>query len=175
MYVDYNLTNSRQVKCMKPLYKKIIFFILILLSVSCASGKTTTIISPYWEIPDPDLKEIAMIRADPNWGTVVIYNPITCKEISDACMFFRRHAYAHEHLRHGLLGEPDDYPLSDEASADCWAARYGKPEEIQSVHALLLDPNRNPALRIHGDPIQRAKRIRDCAIEAGKWTGNLSH
>ena len=151
---------------------KIILVTCLFFSVSCATGKTALVISPLWEIPDPDLKEIAMIRADPNWGTVVIYNPNTCNEIGEACMFFRRHAYAHEHLKHGLLGEPDDYPPSNEASADCWAARYGKPEEIQSVYALFLDANRNPDLRIHGVPVQRAERIKNCAIEAGKWVDN---
>ena len=154
---------------MSNILKKILSIIFVLFSVSCATGKTNLVISPRWELPDPDLKEIAMIRADPNWGTAVIYNPVTCKEIGDACMFFRRHVFAHEHLKHGLLGEPDDYPPSDEASADCFAARYGKPEEIQAVYALFLDKNRSPDLRIHGNPEERAKRVKQCAIKAGKW------
>jgi hypothetical protein len=83
-------------------------------------------ISPLWEIPDPHLQEIAMIRADPHWGAAVIYNPDTCKDIGEACGFFRLHAFAHSHLNHTLLAKPSAYPASLEAQADCWAAKYGK-------------------------------------------------
>ena len=79
---------------MIDMFRKLLFMGFTIFSVSCTSGKTAAVISPFWEIPDPDLDEIAMIRADPNWGTAVIYNPVTCQEIGEACMFFRRHRYS---------------------------------------------------------------------------------
>ncbi len=138
------------------------------LCVSCNYAPIT----PFVEIPDPDLKEIAMIRADPHWGSVVIYNPDTCMEIGEACGFFRLHAYAHKHLNHTLLAEPKDYPLSLETQADCWAAQYGKPNEINAAIALLKEKNRNPTWRIHGNDINRAENIQACALKAGKLVEN---
>lgn len=146
---------------------KTALYLGIFLCTSC--NKTT--ISPFWEIPDPYFDEIAMIRADPNFGTAVIYNPETCKKIGDACGFFRLHAFSHEHLRHGLLGEPDDYPISSENAADCFAAQYGKPNEVYAAYKLFLNKNRDPDLRIHGDPEHRAELIKSCAIQKDNWIG----
>lgn len=143
---------------------------ILLVSLFCISCSHYTV-SPYWEIADPYLDEIAMMRPDPNWGTAVIYNPVTCEKIGAACMFFRLHAYAHEQLRHGLLGEPDDYPASQEAAADCWAAKYGKPGDVYAAFVLLTDKQRDPTLRIHGDPEQRAAWIKHCAMETDNWMG----
>ncbi len=56
-----------------------------------------------WEIPDPQLEDIAKIRAAPSGGSTVVYNPDTCREIGAACGFFRKHAHAHAHLNHLLL------------------------------------------------------------------------
>ncbi len=154
---------------MKHLFvKQILIFILVLQCTACNYAA----ISPPWEIPDPHLQEIAMIRADPHWGTVVIYNPNTCKEIGNSCGFFRLHAFAHNHLNHTLLASPDAYPVSLENQADCWAAKYGKPIEVKAVVTLFLDKNRNPTWKIHGDLLKRAENIRACAIQAGKWTDN---
>jgi hypothetical protein len=147
--------------------KKIILIPGLALCLSC--NKTT--ITPFWEIPDPSLPEIAMIRTNPNLSTSVIYNPDTCKQIGDACGFFRLHAYSHGILRHGVLGEPDDYPASQEAAADCYAAKYGKPKEVYAAVQLLLDDDRHPGLKIHGDPAQRAELIKDCATQGENWTG----
>ena len=136
-----------------------------MLTASCKN----VILTPPTEISDPHLTEIAMIRADPHWGTVVIYNPKTCEEIGDACGFFRLHAYAHRHLNHTLHAEPSLYTTSLETQADCWAAKYGKANETMAATKLLLDDNRNPDLIIHGDPIKRAENIKSCAMEIGKW------
>ena len=138
------------------------------ITLCCACSKT---ISPVWEIPDPDLDEIAMIRMDPNWGPAVIYNPNTCEEIAEACGFFRLHAYAHDHLKHTMLGEPDDYPASQEKAADCFAAKYGKPENTRAAYELFLNKDRNPEWKIHGDPEKRAQTIKACASQKNKWNG----
>ncbi len=151
---------------MQKLYlKQLLFTILLITSTSCKHVP----ISPPGELSDPSLNEIAMIRADPHWGALVIYNPNTCKEIGLACGFFRLHAYAHNHLNHTLLAEPSAYPVSQENQADCWAAMYGKANEIQAAVILLLDKDRNPQWKIHGDSVKRAENIKACAIQAGKW------
>jgi hypothetical protein len=154
---------------MSMLHKNIIYKLIILLSFALLIACEHSVITPTADLPDPNLSEIAMIRADPNWGTVVIYNPNTCREIGEACGFFRLHAYAHNHLNHTLLGEPDDYPASQENQADCWAAKYGKSNEIIAAVELLQDKNRHASLKIHGDPIKRAENIKACANQAGKW------
>jgi hypothetical protein len=156
---------------MKSIKDTIYKTILISCFVLCMSCGYTTIM-PYAEIPDPDLPEIAMIRADPHWGAAVIYNPKTCIEIGEACGFFRLHAFAHKHLNHTLLANPASYSVSQEAQADCWAAKYGKINETQAVVQLFLDENRNPNWKIHGDVLKRAENIKFCAIQAGKWTKN---
>ena len=127
-----------------------------------------TPLSPGWELRDPDLKEIAMIRADPHWGAVVIYNPNTCEEMGEACGFFRLQAYAHKHLNHLLLAEPKMYPISEVARADCWAAKYGKSNETRAAIALLENEDRNPDWIIHGNAKKRAENITACAEIAGK-------
>jgi hypothetical protein len=158
---------------MKLLKDTIYTTVLLSCFVLCMSCSNYAAISPRWEIPDPDLKEIAMIRADPHWGAAVIYNPETCKEIGEACGFFRLHAFAHRHLNHLLLAEPAAYPASQENQADCWAAMYGKTNDVQAAVRLFLDEDRNPAWRIHGNPLERAKNIRTCAIQAGKWSDEM--
>jgi hypothetical protein len=145
--------------------------ILIISSLLCASCNSV-IITPYPEIPDPYLDEIAMIRKVRASGTAVIYNPDTCREIGEACGFFRLHAFAHNHLNHLILATPSDYPVSLETQADCWSAKYGKANETYAAVQLFLDEDRNPAWKIHGDTLKRAETIRNCAIEGGKWSEN---
>lgn len=143
---------------------KLLILVLLLLTTACNYNS----ISPGWDLADPDLKEIAMIRADPHWGAVVIYNPETCNEIGDACGFFRLHAYAHKHLNHTLLADPKLYPASQVAKADCWAAQYGKSNETRAAITLLVSDSRNPDWIIHGDVQKRAENIIACAEIAGK-------
>jgi hypothetical protein len=152
---------------MKTFWLNLVLIVSFILCASC----NTVITSLPSEISDPDLDEIAMIRADPHWGAVVIYNPKTCIEIGDACGFFRLHAYAHTHLNHTLLASPKNYPASQKAQADCWAAKLGKSNETYAAYNLFLDKNRKSEWEIHGDPFKRAENIRSCAIEAGRWLG----
>jgi len=102
---------------------------------------------------------------------MVMYNPDTCKMIGDACGFFRTHAFAHYQLRHPLM-RPRYYTELSEKQADCYAAKYGRPNEIEAAVELFLDANRDPALKIYGNPTARAKNITDCAKQAGNWTGS---
>ena len=153
---------------MKSFFIKIILFSGFLLSMSCGGGA----IAPYWEISDPRLPVIAMARRVRTSASVVIYNPETCQQIGDACRFFRLDAFAHDRLNHTILARPVDYPASMEAQADCWVAKYGKPNEVHAAVQLFLEEDSSAKWKIHGDPNQRAQRVRVCAIEAGNWIGN---
>ena len=154
---------------MNIILKKVILFPGLLLSSLLSEQILAQTL--YWEISDTSLPYIARVRADPNWGAAVLYNPDTCKEIGAACGFFIEHAGAHPHLNHILL-PPEAYPLTLEDEADCWAAKYGRPHEVYAAVQLLLNDNRNPNLNIIGVPAQRAEKIRACAEKAGNWIEN---
>lgn len=146
----------------------------LLISLSLLGGlfACTPASTHFREIATPDLPYIAMIRTDRTDSSKVVYNPVLCEKVGDACGFFRSHAYAHLVLNHELL-PPGSYPDSLEAEADCFAARNADPEEVLAAFRLLTDENRNPDIPITGDPAQRAQSIRDCAVKAGNWTGNV--
>jgi hypothetical protein len=146
--------------------RTILFLSILLSSLLCEN-----VLALYWEISDTSLPYIARVRADPNWGAAVLYNPDTCREIDAACGFFKEHAYAHAHLNHILL-PPEAYSPILEAQADCWVAKNGKPREVYTAVQLLLDDNRNRNLNITGDPAKRAEEIRTCAEMAGNWIGD---
>ena len=148
--------------------RTILFFSILLSSLLSEQILAQTL---YWEISDTSLPYIARVRADPNWGAAVLYNPDTCREIGTACGFFKEHASAHAHLNHLLL-PPEAYPTMTEAQADCWVAKNGKPDEVYAAVQLFLDENRNPNLNITGDSVQRAEKVRACAEEAGNWIEN---
>ena len=150
---------------MKYILIRMILFPGFLLCISCSEVTTT----PYWEIQDPRLPEIAMIRMIRTEATVVIYHPVICQQIIDACGFFRLHVFAHDRLNHSILAFPADYPTLQETQADCWAAKHGKPHETYAAVQLILDEDRDENLIIHGDPAQRAEQIRACAMEADNW------
>ena len=154
------------------LLMKIILLSGLLLSASCSSvdwqGFINVPTTPYWEIQDSRLPEIAMIRMIRTGANVVIYNPVICQQIGDACGFFRLHAFAHDRLIHQIL-PCEAYPLLSEDQADCWAAKYGKPHEIYAAVQLISDEDRDKNLKIHGNPAHRAEHIRACAIDNGNW------
>ncbi|GJM05574.1 MAG: hypothetical protein DHS20C09_15700 [marine bacterium B5-7] len=143
-----------------------IFSLLVILS-AC----TTNYTKPYKELSDPNHEEIASVRHLPWNSYTVVYNPITCELIGDACAFFRAHAYAHYVLNHALL-PPEFYPAISEKQADCYVAKHGKQNEIKAAVDLMLDNNRGPNLKIQGDPLIRAQNIIDCAKQAGNWSDN---
>jgi hypothetical protein len=119
-----------------------------------------------WEIPDPTLPYIAKIRTQGR-GVAVIYNSKICKEIGDACMFFREHADAHDTLNHPLY-DPEYYTQTQEDQADCYVAKVSKPEEVRAA-VELMESDEAANYPITGDPKQRAKLIRDCAIKHDNW------
>lgn len=140
----------------------------LFMGLSCCN----TTFAPFSETPDSGLSDLAMIRADPHWGTVVIYNPNYCEQIGDACRFFRAHAFAHAMLNHVLLASPAHYPDIQEAEADCYAARRGNPKEVlAAVNFLRQVDVTSLQWKIYGDPRERAEAIRKCAIKGGRWIG----
>ncbi len=122
------------------------------------------------EIPNPNLPDIAVVRPDQQYGAVIIYNPIFCQQIGLACGFFRAHEYGHVFLKHQFMN-PWAYSAVREAQADCWAAQNGVPAEIFAAVQLFLQGGSSPNWQIYGNPHQRAQRVRQCAIQAGKWMG----
>ena len=123
------------------------------------------------EIPDASLPDIAMVRPDPQYGAVIIYNPIACQQIGAACGFFRAHEYGHVVLGHQYL-HPSAYPAAREGDADCWAASNGIPQEIYAAYVLFMNGGSSSNWQVYGTPPQRAQHIRACAINAGRWIGN---
>ncbi len=122
------------------------------------------------EIPDTNLPDIAEVRPHPTYGAVIIYNPNACAQIGLACGFFRAHEYGHVALGHAYL-HPAAFPAVREASADCWAAQNGIPAEIFAAYRLFLAGGSSTNWPVYGNPVQRAQRVRFCAMQAGKWIG----
>ena len=122
------------------------------------------------EIPAVQLQDIAMVQAHPQYGAVIYYNPIICQQMGMACGFFRAHEYGHISLNHQFL-HPAAYPAQREAEADCWAASNGNPHEIFAAYQLFMAGGSSPNWVVYGHPLQRAQRLRTCAIQAGRWIG----
>ncbi|MEM8676360.1 MAG: hypothetical protein AAGF83_21215 [Cyanobacteria bacterium P01_G01_bin.67] len=122
------------------------------------------------EIPDPNFPDIAAVAPHPQYGAVIIYNPIICQQIGAACNFFRAHEYGHINLGHHLL-HTSAYRLEKEAQADCYAAQTANSNDIFAAVQLFLNYQKSFDWRIYGNPIERANRVRTCAIQAGKWIG----
>lgn len=128
----------------------------------------------FWEIPDPNFKYIAMVRADPRWGYAVVYNPVLCERIGDACAFFRAHEYSHG-FRNDIFLRPDEYPQSLVDRGDCWAAKYVEPYEVEAVINLLNDSEAVKELPIYGDTAHRIEVIKKCAADGGIWLGRKKY
>lgn len=122
------------------------------------------------EIPNPQLNDIAMVQPHPVYGAVIFYNPIICQQIGPACGFFRAHEYGHV-VHHHQLMPPGAYAAAREAEADCWAASNGIPQEILAAYYLFMNGGSSPDFQVYGSPQQRANRVRQCAIQAGRWIG----
>lgn len=142
----------------------ILFFNLLIVSSFFSSAHAY-----FQELTDVMLKEIAMVRADPNWSTVVIFNPELCEQVGEACGFIKMHEFAHVKLNHGLLAKKSMYTRLTRNEADCWAAGQSKPEEVKAVVDLFTDENRDKSLRLYGDLKERATNIKACAKKANNW------
>lgn len=140
--------------------------IIVMLPMSLAACAAAD--KHFWELPDENLSYIALIRADPQFGTAVVYNPNLCEAVGEACGFFRSHAHAHAMLNHQILS-PASYAQSHEDEADCYAARNAPVAEVRAAVDFLADENREPQVRLTGDPVERAKNIRACAEAADNW------
>jgi hypothetical protein len=144
------------------LLKNLVPFFSIILSFSVSAQVP--------EIADPQLNDIAMVQPHPQYGAVIIYNPIICQQIGAACGFFRAHEYGHVALNHQFL-HPGAYPAIREAQADQWAAINGIPQEILAAYYLFLNGGSSSNYQVYGHPQQRATRLRQYAIQAGNWIG----
>lgn len=123
------------------------------------------------EIPNPALNDIAMVQPHPQYGAVIVYNPIICSQIGPACGFFRAHEYGHIVYSHQFM-HPGAYPAAREAQADCWAAANAPPNEVFAAVNLFWTGGSSQNWMVYGNPQQRAIRVRSCAIQAGNWIGN---
>ncbi len=143
---------------------------LIAGSFSMLSGCTTSS-KHVSEISGPNVPHIAMLRRTRFDGTVVVYNSEICKQIGEACDFFRSQTFAHTQLNHPIL-TPEYQTRSNTRDADCWAATYAEPSQVAAAFALLMDADRVKDLPIVGDPESRAANIQTCAKQAGNWPDN---
>ncbi len=122
------------------------------------------------EIANSNLPDIAMVQPHPQYGAVIIYNPIICQQMGPACGFFRTHEYGHIVHNHQFM-YPAVYPAAKEAQTDCWAASNGNPYEVLAAFQLFLAGGSSRNWQVYGNPQQRAARIRSCVIQAGNWVG----
>ncbi len=141
-------------------------FLLVALLLPVTACTTNS--KSYREITDPNLRYIAVIKEMRTGYAMVIYNPVTCREIGPACGFFRSHAYAHQRLNHTLIDVPSAYPPLFERQADCWAAKYASDEEVQAALVFFGNQENLRKYRVPGDAEDRAATIRECARQAQK-------
>jgi len=123
------------------------------------------------EVEDPGLPVVTMTRVDDDLGTIVVFNPTLCARLGAACGFLRAHAQGHVFYGHPPA-HPSDYSAQEETLADCWAARQGDPMQILAAHQWLTSGSGYVALGVYGDTRLRARNIRNCAIQGGRWLGN---
>ena len=131
---------------------------MLLVTTACTTSSYS-----WREVPDPYLRDIAIIRIDRDQSYAVVYNPEACQQIGDACLFFRSHAYAHQRLNHLIIDVPSSYPDLWEKQADCWAARYTSQEVALAAVEFFENPEHVTRWRVPGDPAERARTIRECA------------
>ena len=147
---------------MKQISLLLLFFLTTILR-DCAPATRH-----FREIPDQNLNYISLYRAHADYGYSVVYNPDYCQQIGEACEFFLSHAYAHE-VYYDTPLPPNVYPKLLEDRADCWAARYVKPESVLAAYNVLTNGSGN--VPITGDPTSRAENIKACAIKYSNWVG----
>lgn len=144
-----------------------------IVTLSALQGCASYVASPYKELGDPRLQYIATARVGRSESVTVVFNSKICADIGDACGFFKNHAFAHDMLNHQIFTNPKYYTQTAESEADCWAGKYGKPVETLAAVELLEDVERRAELPITGDPDERAKLIKACALENDRWLGEI--
>ncbi|MBD3611194.1 MAG: hypothetical protein HUJ13_02035, partial [Hydrogenovibrio crunogenus] len=85
------------------------FKVIMLLLSSLLSFQANAV----YEVPNPQLNDIAMIQYHPVYGAVIFYNPTICQQIGLACGFFRAHEYGH-FVHHHQLMPPGVYAAAKE-------------------------------------------------------------
>ena len=151
------------------LYTTHILLMALLLQVA---GCATYVGTPIWELRDSRLEYVALPRLGRGNSITIIYNPDICERIGEACGFFLSHAFAHDVLEHQIFTDPRFYVQRVEDEADCWAGKYGRPNEVTAAVYFLLDESKHEGIKITGDPKARAELIKNCAIENDRWLGD---
>lgn len=123
------------------------------------------------EIPNPQFGDIAAVFANSNspTGAIIVYNPIICQQIGQACAFFRVHE--HGHVAHGDQFQPGIHPMVREREADRFAASYAAPNAIFSAWQLFMNGGSSSNWHTYGSPYQRARRLCLFSQQAGNWIG----
>ena len=144
-------------------------FVLIIIFSSLSGCKHAS--KHFTEHGAYDLPYMAELRTTRGSGTVVFYNSEICKQIGEACVFFRSHANAHNVLLEPAF-PPKFYSDFSERRADCWAAEHVEPNEVEAAVRLLSDEALHQGLPITGDPLARAEYIKTCAQASSNWPEN---
>ena len=140
-------------------------FAATLLSIS---GCNSTLTRHHFEIADTNLKTISQYRADRDWVSAVLYNPMVCEDMGDACIFFLTQAHAH-FMNNDVPLPPQQYAKFHEDRADCWAARYAEPEVVRAAVDWLRAGDFPEGIFISGEPMSRANNIQQCAEKFANW------
>ncbi|PJI91282.1 hypothetical protein BC777_0106 [Yoonia maricola] len=125
------------------------------------------------EVPDETFPDIAAVFADPQspTGATIIYNPIICASIGEACVFFRYHEHGHVYLGHHR--NPSTPPVIRERDADNYAAANAPPSAVLTAWHLFMNGGSSSNWHTYGTPIDRARRLCSFAWQAGNWIGPL--
>ncbi len=147
--------------------KKHVCFALILFCLTFMAKAQT----PTPEIPNPQFGDIAAVFPNPQTptGAVIIYNPILCQQIGQACEFFRVHEHGHVSLGHQF--QPGIHPMARERDADQFAAANAHPYAVFAAWQLFMAGGSSANWHTYGTPYQRAHRLCVFAQQAGNWAG----
>jgi len=115
--------------------------------------------APIFEIPNPNLPDIAGVRSIEGVGTVIFYNPALCaKAGQELCEFFRMHEYGHIAMGHLTVSNPDQETRKrEEAEADRWAAKNAPTYAVKAAHRHFQSGGGETP--VHGTGRERATRI----------------
>lgn len=117
-----------------------------------------------FEIPDPNLPDIAIVSSVEEVGTVIFYNPVLCTQAGvELCQFFRMHEYGHIAMGHLSNNIPNQETRKrEEAEADRWAAQNASSYAVRAAYRhFQAGGGETP---VHGAGKDRAARV---ALYAG--------
>jgi len=105
------------------------------------------------EVANSNMSGVAKVVYDQSGRPTIMYNPVRCAQMGEACAFFRAHEHAHIHLNHYGRGTSQ---VQAELEADAWAARNVPPSTLKAAQRWFSAGN---SPHIHGTGLQRAARI----------------